>query len=208
MIVPTSPDLEGKIKGGFLVLEKTKKRSHGFVVWKVMCLHCQRNFEVLTHSLNKNKYGCNDCSTQECVLKHGHGYNTPTYKSFHCAKQRCENPKDDHYHNYGERGIEFKFKNFEEFLSHVGGRPTGKTLDRINNEGHYELGNVRWASTKTQNRNSRHTILNIEKVKRIKSMLHTGVKATEIASYYGVTSSCIYSIKYGKSWVDIEMEET
>jgi hypothetical protein len=69
------------------------------------------------------------------------------YHAFYSARRRCINPKDGAYARYGGRGIEFRFHHFSEFFAHLGSKPTPKhTLDRINNEGHYEVGNVRWAT--------------------------------------------------------------
>lgn len=69
------------------------------------------------------------------------------------AKSRCTNPNVAQYFNYGGRGIQFKFKSFTEFLIEMGPRPDGYSLDRINNNEHYEAGNVRWATRQTQNNN-------------------------------------------------------
>ena len=91
----------------------------------------------------------------EKATKHG-GNGTLEYTSFKQAKARCTNPNATHFHNYGGRGIKFLFNGFEEFLADVGPRP-GKeySIDRINNEGNYEPGNVRWATRKNQSRNKR-----------------------------------------------------
>ena len=71
---------------------------------------------------------------------------TPEYRAFNGAKSRCNNSANPSYKNYGGRGIQFKFSSFEEFINHVGFRPSGNhSIDRINNNGHYEIGNVRWA---------------------------------------------------------------
>jgi hypothetical protein len=59
------------------------------------------------------------------------------------------------YTNYGGRGIQFLFDSFEQFYAEIGPRPAGLTLDRIHNDGHYEPGNVRWATRSEQNRNRR-----------------------------------------------------
>lgn len=83
---------------------------------------------------------------------------TPEYISFQCAKKRCTNPNDDKWNDYGGRGIQFKFDSFAAFLTELGSRPIGKTLNRINNDGHYEPGNVNWASYSEQNRNQRGRI--------------------------------------------------
>ena len=82
--------------------------------------------------------------------------NTPEYWAFINAKRRCQNPKSQAYARYGGRGIEFRFISFEEFLGEVGFRPSDDySLDRENNDGHYEKGNVKWSTYKEQ-ANNRH----------------------------------------------------
>src|SRR5712671_1115879 len=57
---------------------------------------------------------------------------------------RCKNPKYWNFKIYGGRGIKVLYKNFKEFLLDVGKRPTLKhCIDRINNDGNYEIGNCR-----------------------------------------------------------------
>ena len=75
---------------------------------------------------------------------------TREYNRFYQAKQRCMNPKNDRYHEYGGRGIEWRFKSYEEIYIELGPCPDGLSLDRINNNGHYEKGNVRWATRAEQ----------------------------------------------------------
>jgi hypothetical protein len=70
-----------------------------------------------------------------------------TRNSFYKAKQRC---KLGAKHHPAYENVEFKFSSFQEFLDEVGIRPEGCTLDRINTLGHYEHGNVRWATAKEQ----------------------------------------------------------
>lgn len=84
---------------------------------------------------------------------------SPELRSFQSAKARCNNPNDLAYDRYGKRGIEFRFTSFEEFLNELGRKPTKKhTLDRIETNGHYEVGNVKWSTYLEQNRNKRNNL--------------------------------------------------
>ena len=76
------------------------------------------------------------------------------YASYSKAKQRC---KINHHGAY--LNIQFKFDSFEQFFKELGPRPEGMTLDRIDNKGHYEPGNVRWATQAEQNRNRNNNVL-------------------------------------------------
>lgn len=84
---------------------------------------------------------------------------TPEYRSWASMKNRCNNPKDKAYYRYGGRGITVCKEwsvSFEKFLKDVGIRPSNyHSLDRINNNGNYEPGNVRWATAKQQANNRR-----------------------------------------------------
>ena len=71
---------------------------------------------------------------------------------------RCENPKNISYENYGGRGIKVcaRWHKFENFLTDVGKRPKGKSLDRWpDNDGDYKPDNWRWATPHEQRVNSR-----------------------------------------------------
>lgn len=74
-------------------------------------------------------------------------------------KQRCLNPNHAAYENYGGRGItvcQQWVESFETFLADVGCKPDPDlTLDRIDNDGNYEPGNIRWATRSQQNSNQR-----------------------------------------------------
>lgn len=73
-----------------------------------------------------------------------------TQSSYYKAKQRCKLGKKHHqcYEN-----VEFRFLSLQELVDCIGLRPPNMTLDRINPLGHYEAGNVRWASVKQQAEN-------------------------------------------------------
>jgi len=66
------------------------------------------------------------------------------YRVFAGMQYRCNNPKSKHYKNYGGRGIQVLYDNFEHFLSDVGDRPDGCWIERLDNEKSYEPGNCVW----------------------------------------------------------------
>ena len=71
-----------------------------------------------------------------------------SYKSYSKAKRRCKAN-----HNGAYKNIEFRFNSFDEWFAELGPRPTGLSVDRIDPRGHYEPGNVRWATHDQQCRN-------------------------------------------------------
>lgn len=77
-----------------------------------------------------------------------------TRSSFDKAKHRC---KTGHYGYYEK--VEFKFESLWQLIEEIGIRPEGTSLDRINSLGHYEPGNVRWATQAEQCRNTRRNII-------------------------------------------------
>lgn len=88
---------------------------------------------------------------------------TKLYAVWRGMTQRCHNPNNKAFRHYGARGIsvcpEWR-KSFEKFRDYMGERPSPKhSIDRIDNDGNYEPGNVRWATQKqqVQNRRPRHT---------------------------------------------------
>ena len=79
--------------------------------------------------------------------------------SYESARSRCTNPHRADYERYGGKGIKFLFKDFWDFYHHIGDRPEGMTLDRIDTNGHYEHGNVKWSTPREQSSNRRNVIL-------------------------------------------------
>lgn len=85
---------------------------------------------------------------------------TPTYQAWADMRQRCRNPKNRRYADYGGRGITIceRWNDFGNFLTDMGERPDDKSIGRINNDGNYEPANCRWETRIQQQRNSRRSI--------------------------------------------------
>ena len=86
---------------------------------------------------------------------------TAEYRSYVAAKARCLNPNVKSYSEYGGRGIRFLFNSFEEWFEELGAKPEPKRLYSVDrypdNDGHYQKGNVRWATMIQQRNNRRDT---------------------------------------------------
>ena len=80
------------------------------------------------------------------------------FKTWQSIQQRCYNKNDDHYKNYGGRGIKVCSRWIDSFLNFyddMGRRPEGKSIDRINNDGDYTPENCKWSTPKEQRNNQR-----------------------------------------------------
>jgi ribosomal protein L40E len=120
--------------------------------WQV-CPSCDQKKSFYAHVCRR----CNHTPG----LKHGHNPRAGkslTYVSWDKMWQRCTNPNDAHYYNYGARGIRVcaRWKKFENFLADMGERRLGFSIDRYpDKNGNYEPTNCRWATWTQQMNNSR-----------------------------------------------------
>ena len=160
-------DLSGQRFGRLVAVDcisNTGPDGRSRVYWRCVC-DCGLSSSVESSSLTRGVTSSCGCARSEALAArsttHGakRGYReTPEHKAWTHAKGRCLNPKDAKYPIYGGRGIrmcEEWRSDFAAFLAYMGNRPAGKTLDRINVNGHYEPGNCRWATPKEQAANTR-----------------------------------------------------
>lgn len=156
-------DLKGKKFGKLLVICRSEKESK-LPLWECEC-ECGKRIDVLGCNLRTGHTQSCGCFRKKIVfarsVKHGMS-NNHLFGAWNTMKQRCSNTKCQKYQSYGGRGIivceEWK-NSFQAFYDYVSKLPhfdeKGYSLDRINNDGNYEPGNVRWATTKDQNNNRR-----------------------------------------------------
>ncbi len=87
---------------------------------------------------------------------------TSEHKTWAGMKARCLNPNNKFWPNYGGRGItvcDRWLNSFEAFYEDMGPKPSPKhSIDRIDVNGNYEPGNVRWATDSEQMQNVRHNV--------------------------------------------------
>jgi hypothetical protein len=154
-------DLTGRRFGRLKVLARNRPTKPGWL-WNCLC-DCGSPHIAKTGNLTSGKTQSCGCLKSELLEAKNATLgllfknNKREYHAFWHAKNRCENPADSAYKHYGRRGIKFLFASLAEFLDHIGPRPSSKhSLDRIDNDGNYEPGNVRWATMKQQANNMRH----------------------------------------------------
>lgn len=157
-------NLIGQRFGRLLVLEEDMENNEKKAKWICKC-DCGNIVSVYGHNLKSGTTKSCGCLYLDRKREKHPRYQTglshePIYTVWCGMKQRCFNPKATEYSAYGGRGITVcnEWKNsFEKFYEYVSKLPhygeDGRSIDRINNNGNYEPGNVRWATKEQQYQN-------------------------------------------------------
>ena len=153
-------DITGQRFGRLVAIAPVEHQKGKGVRWLLIC-DCGGKVNHWAGAIRSSK-GSRSCG----CLRHEptaktHGLTgTKEYRSWYHMKSRCLNSNDKWFHKYGGRGITVCrrwINSFERFLQDMGNAPSLKhSLDRIDNDGHYEPGNCRWATQQEQVDNSTH----------------------------------------------------
>jgi len=159
--------VDGELINGIKFIREVESVIYGgkyFRRGEFLC-DCGNVFVATMYYVKSSKCASCGCKNKLAAIKSvtTHGLSkSPMYKEWKAVKARCYNKNNKSFVDYGGRGIcmsnEFLnspslFINYVKSLENFGVK--GYTLDRIDNDGNYETGNLRWADRATQKLNSR-----------------------------------------------------
>jgi hypothetical protein len=163
------------------VVEELPQRKNGYIMYMVKC-DCGDVVKLNGSYLRSKNRPCKCCSAkihtkkgkEHYAFKHGHASRTKgrdrIYAVWVSMRQRCNDPNDQQYADYGGRGIKVcpEWDDFAKFLEDMGEKPDGTQIDRIDNDGNYCKENCRWTDMTIQANNRRTTRFHIIDGQKVK----------------------------------------
>lgn len=190
-------NLIGRTFGRLIVIERAENSRFRKARWRCKC-SCGNIVIVCSDNLRRGLTKSCGCFRKDVCTKNNttHGmYGTSEYKSWFHIITRCQNPNDKYFKDYGGRGISICQEwrdSFLAFYNHVGKRPSLKhSIDRINNDGNYKPGNVRWSLLVEQANNKRSNVLI--------TINNTTMNVTQWAHEIGINCHTIFS-RLQRNW--------
>lgn len=177
--------------GRLTVLARDGSKQQG-AMWLCEC-ECGATVSRLGRNLRRNFTKSCGCYGREqklkAITKHGLS-KTSIHKRWTMIKQRVSNPNHPSFKNYGGRGITMHLpwmRSVECFARDIPPKPDGNlTIDRIDNDGNYEPGNIRWATKAQQCRNKRgNHWITVDGVTRV---------ITDWAKLFSIAAPSIYNM--------------
>lgn len=160
--------------------------------FKYVDLSSLRNGKIISCGCMRSRRA----SERATIRNKKHGLvGTAEYQTWAGMKARCLCASNHAYKDYGGRGIKIceRWMDFENFLSDMGARPEGTTIDRIDTNGDYAPENCRWATSYVQTRNRRNSVL----------ITHKGV-TLNASDWQSITGLPIFGrLRVGKSGDDL-----
>lgn len=176
----------GDVYGFWTLIERIPGSHSREPRWVCRCV-CGVTREVIQSNLRSGKSrGCGCQLLGQATKTHGQA-RTPLYGAWRNMMDRCYREGNRQFSGYGGRGIKVceEWHTFENFAKATGPHPgKGLSLDRIDNDGNYEPGNVRWTTSANQNRNRRNN--------RVLTRLGESLCLADWAAKLGVDPSHLY----------------
>lgn len=165
--MPNKRDWTGIRQGSLTVLHESGRDKHGNVLWACKC-DCGKTVLKSNNKLNGKVRSCSpSCGvvkSNKARARHGM-WKSKEYACWRSMRSRCMSPEHRNYHRYGGRGVTVHPQwsgsdGFDAFYAYMGPAPATprSSIERIDNNGNYEPGNVRWATPKEQSQNTSRSV--------------------------------------------------